>query len=206
MDRREYKRKWYQENKERVREKNNEAQRRYRLRHPDKIKEYKQSEARKISDKKYYESHIEQLKIKRVNWYKDNPEYNKGYYQKHKEKYNKTSKEWKKRNYQYKRMMDRKWKQDNPDKVLKSNLRQIENDSGIIGMDSAKYKWALQAWSQTIKKRDGKCVICDSKDNLTAHHILYRKYCPKLSFNINNGITLCFPHHQETHGNNLIYP
>ena len=201
MNNKKYKAKWYQENKERLRESRKLNQRRYRLKHPHKSREYRDMNKEKINNynKEYRLKNREHINYKNQLWREENCYYYKDYYQEHKEKDNKTSKEWRKRNYEYKRIMDRQWKQNNPDKVLKSNLRQIEKDSGILNMDSAKYKWALQSWSQTIKKRDKKCLICGVKDDLKAHHILHKSKYPKLSFNINNGISLCKSHHDECH-------
>lgn len=54
-------------------------------------------------------------------------------------------------------------------------------------------------WSESVKERDkGICQICFNKGNI-AHHIFYKSKYPKLSLNLNNGITLCKKCHKEVH-------
>ncbi|SHF35047.1 HNH endonuclease [Seinonella peptonophila] len=54
-------------------------------------------------------------------------------------------------------------------------------------------------WSQKVKQRDGKCAICQTPKNLTAHHLYSKSRYPMFSEDLNNGITLCQKHHQEFH-------
>lgn len=182
-------------------EKQKETQRRYRLSHPNVDKEYKEKNKSKISqqNKEYYFKNKEKISKYKREWLHRNPNYFKDYYQRNKEIDKIRSKKWRIENKQYKQKLDREWKQNNPDKVLESNLKQLQKDSNKLNMESPKYKWAIQSWSQTIKNRDKICQICYSEENLNAHHILYRKYHPELSFNVNNGITLCEPCHLEVH-------
>jgi len=75
-------------------------------------------------------------------------------------------------------------------------------------LNKFKRKWRLKNpeknkslhFNERIKKRDKKCQICGSKENLKSHHILQQKYFPGLAHNPNNGITLCHKCHLETHG------
>ncbi len=66
-------------------------------------------------------------------------------------------------------------------------------------MNHGVYNYALISWSRTIRKRDKTCKACDSKEQLIAHHIFYKKKYPRLSLNLNNGLTLCKKCHYETH-------
>jgi 5-methylcytosine-specific restriction endonuclease McrA len=50
-------------------------------------------------------------------------------------------------------------------------------------------------WSESVRKRDGKCMYCGSKDYLNAHHIFSRSN-RSTRWDINNGITLCSGHHK----------
>lgn len=62
-----------------------------------------------------------------------------------------------------------------------------------------------QRWRKAVIRRDGKCVICDSFDNLHADHILPFVHYPDLVFDTENGRTLCQPCHvkTETYGNRV---
>lgn len=55
------------------------------------------------------------------------------------------------------------------------------------------------AWSLEVKKRDGRCVYCGSKEKLNAHHILSAHKHPEFRLIINNGITLCHTCHWDEH-------
>jgi len=60
-------------------------------------------------------------------------------------------------------------------------------------------------WALLIKERQKECQVCGNKDNLHAHHILYRSNYPLLRYNINNGITLCVSCHAEVHTSETVY-
>jgi hypothetical protein len=51
-------------------------------------------------------------------------------------------------------------------------------------------------WSEYVRKRDGKCIICGSTNHIQAHHIFSRRYM-SLRYNVDNGVTLCFAHHHH---------
>jgi hypothetical protein len=52
-------------------------------------------------------------------------------------------------------------------------------------------------WSDSIRKRDGKCVLCGAKDKpLFAHHfIVARANSVKYRYDVRNGVALCYPCH-----------
>lgn len=55
-------------------------------------------------------------------------------------------------------------------------------------------------WSQKVRQRDNcKCVVCGSKENLQAHHLLEKHYYPQFANNVDNGITLCRKCHRAAH-------
>ena len=60
------------------------------------------------------------------------------------------------------------------------------NDSSVI------------SWKRKVKKI-GKCQICDSEENLVAHHIVPWCHSIKGRTDINNGICLCEECHKKMH-------
>ncbi len=64
------------------------------------------------------------------------------------------------------------------------------------------YEWIrqLRAWSGAVKALVNGLCWCGEKA-VQSHHIFGKIKYPKLSLNINNGISLCFDHHMEVHGN-----
>lgn len=88
-----------------------------------------------------------------------------------------------------------------PEKMLKSQKRHLEKYSKIFDMNSSEYVWALRSWGNTIKKLDKyMCKLCDSKENLHAHHIQPKAKFPEISLELDNGITLCKDCHKIVHG------
>ena len=67
-------------------------------------------------------------------------------------------------------------------------------------LNKNEFQWAFNSWSLIVKKRDKICQICNSEENLIAHHLFYKSKYPKLALNKNNGITLCKDCHYEVHG------
>ena len=56
----------------------------------------------------------------------------------------------------------------------------------------------VRTWKNKIKKK-GKCEICNSKDNLVAHHIIAWEYSITGRTDINNGQCLCDKCHHIMH-------
>lgn len=76
--------------------------------------------------------------------------------------------------------------------------------------DEHKRAWKskrAKRWSQDIFKRDNyTCGLCGKRGgDLEAHHIIRRADAPDLTYNLNNGITLCVPCHKETFGKEANY-
>jgi hypothetical protein len=62
----------------------------------------------------------------------------------------------------------------------------------------------LAAWSRTVRERDNnECqwpkAKCLNRGTLHAHHIATRSRRPDLIYDVDNGIALCFIHHQWVH-------
>jgi hypothetical protein len=63
---------------------------------------------------------------------------------------------------------------------------------------SAKKKAVREAFRTAVFARDKhKCVFCDCKADLDAHHITDRTEMPNGGYVKENGITLCPTHHME---------
>ena len=113
-------------------------------------------------------------------------QYSVKYYQKHKGKCKK-----------YKVMYNKK----HPELGLKYMLKHLKKYGKTFEMNPMEFSFALQTWSKTIKKLDNyMCKLCDSTENLHAHHILPKALFPELSLSVDNGITLCEECHGKTHG------
>lgn len=107
---------------------------------------------------------------------------------------------WFKNNPQKKKESDRKYHKNHPEVSLKANKKQLEKLGEYFDMSSQQYKYTLQAWSKTIKKRDKICQKCGSSSNLNTHHIQPKSEYPELSLDLDNGITLCEKCHEKMHG------
>jgi hypothetical protein len=113
-----------------------------------------------------------------------------------------------------------KWKKDHPEQRLKDNIKHHAKNGTLFNLSAYKYNWALYAWQKTVKKRDANLcqVSIQPNDQLLinsmtginspipeetigeiSHHILLKSFYPKLSLNVNNGITLSKASHKEVH-------
>ena len=175
MNKKDYHKEYYQKHKERLSKLNKE----YAEAHKSEIQAYR---------RKYRDNNKAMIKDRDKQYWVDNKEerqqYNKKYYSLHREKILK-------RVYVY--------QQENPHIGLKSFIKCMNRLGESFDMSTQKYNYARTNWSKIIKKRDNICQICGSKDNLKAHHLLYKASNPKLSLNLYNGITLCEDHHNELH-------
>lgn len=88
--------------------------------------------------------------------------------------------------------------QQNPEEFYKRNRKQMEKIAQPWNMRGTEMLFALCSWSRIIK-RNKLCMVCQDSAKV-AHHLLYKKYYPKLCLNENNGIALCIRCHQEIHG------
>ena len=55
----------------------------------------------------------------------------------------------------------------------------------------------LQTWSKTVRKNN--CYVCNSKNELTAHHVWPKSKYPELMYNSKNGASLCKTCHNNYH-------
>jgi len=87
---------------------------------------------------------------------------------------------------------------------LASDIRYLTKLGFPNNLSPFAYRHALTAWSKTVKKLgNGLCKICNSSATIS-HHIIHKSKYPALSLNVNNGIPLCDPCHNKSHGWNLI--
>lgn len=56
-------------------------------------------------------------------------------------------------------------------------------------------------WRLAVIQRDGKCMNCQTLNNLISHHIVPWKESVELRFEISNGLTLCRSCHMKHHKN-----
>ena len=118
-----------------------------------------------------------------------------------KEKMKEYKKQWNLNNKDKQSISYKKWYKSHPNEDRKHHESQ----------KSDKYKkWRqvyrkehpekqYSTWAIKVKNRDKICKICDSKNNLHAHHIKPKSQYPELSKNIENGITLCSECHIQYH-------
>ena len=93
----------------------------------------------------------------------------------------------------------KRWEDKNKERSLQNRKIRISKLGANFDLNSDQLIYALFNWSKVIKERDISCVICGLSDNLHSHHIFQKSKHPKLSLNLNNGITLCQKCHHEYH-------
>lgn len=58
----------------------------------------------------------------------------------------------------------------------------------------------LSLWAKAVKMRDGRCLICGSRNRLSAHHWYFTKKAKaEARYNITNGVSLCSCCHFRVH-------
>lgn len=87
----------------------------------------------------------------------------------------------------------------NPELYLKIEIKYLRKISKTLGISLYKYKYILTLWARAVKKRDGKCMRCESTRNLHAHHVVLKSMCPDMALDIENGLTLCEKCHKKEH-------
>ena len=171
-----------------------------------KIKQYDKEhiEERKINSTKYYKENSEYLKTKQKKRRENNLEEvrasEKKYYYSHREKRIASSKTYKSLHIEQYRAYGKKYYQDHPEVFLEALKKQFTRIGKLFDLNWKEMKYAIMAWSLTIKKRDGhKCTWCNSTNKLRAHHIWHKAWCPESALDPDNGITLCHECHVEQH-------
>lgn len=155
----------------------------YNINHKEQLKQYRL--CHKTQRKQYEIDHKEQLKRYRIDRKEEKKQYDK--------QYNIDNRE-------HNSVISKQWVKDNPEKVLAGSKRHLTKYGSFLDMTSKEYHATLYAWSKAVKHRDiNTCQICGSKEQLQAHHVIYKQYYPQLSLNVNNGVTLCLPCHNATH-------
>lgn len=133
-------------------------------------------EYKKLLDKQYAESHKEEIKIKQRENYL--------------------------RNRKKRIAQAAQRRRAHPELKLQYDLKALTIFGFPLKLPPKQYKYALHAWSKTVKKLGhGLCQICPNTATV-AHHIIHKAKYPGLSLNVNNGIPLCDTCHYEVHGYN----
>ena len=113
-------------------------------------------------------------------WRRENPDKVREQNRRHKDKYIPN-------NRKHLNEYHTKWRKNNPEKVLSY-------------IDDRFNRWAMNAWSRVVRKRDGyMCTKCGSKEKLHAHHVLERAKYPEFSLLPMNEITVCHECHWNIH-------
>ncbi len=141
--------------------------------------------AKDLCLKHYREKNHERILMLSSKWGKE-----------HIERVKEKNKLWNKNNSEKRKI----WRENNPAKTLQYSINHLNKLSVLFDMNSMEYKYALRSWSKAIKKRDNICKLCNSKENLHAHHIQPKNEFPKQSLDLDNGVTLCKNCHYEVHG------
>lgn len=109
--------------------------------------------------------------------------------------------EWCDKKHHAKSYCEKHYHKEFPEIKLRAMIKHLEKYGKTFDMTLIEYRYALQAWSKTIKKLDNHmCKLCNSKENLHAHHIQPKSLFPEFALDLDNGITLCHICHQEIHG------
>ena len=152
----------------------------FRLDHPDQLKESKARYYIKNRNKL-----LEQSKQYNRNNPRDRTEESHRYYMNNRDKLLPRGKQYHK---------------DHPEVNLKSSTKRLTKLGKTFDMDCDTFKYALLGMARIVKKRDGKkCTWCNGTENLIAHHIWHKAFCPESALEPDNGITLCHDCHMEQH-------
>lgn len=77
-------------------------------------------------------------------------------------------------------------------KELQEIIKSNENQAPVLS------KSKLQAWSKRVRLV-GKCDICGTNENLTAHHLWDKSTHQSMAYQDENGVCLCRTHHESFH-------
>ncbi len=87
-----------------------------------------------------------------------------------------------------------------PKRQLKNRIKNLKKLGLELDIHYMRINRALSNWSKLVKIRDKfRCKICNSKEKLISHHILYKNKHPKKSLDVYNGVTLCNNCHHVYH-------
>lgn len=81
-----------------------------------------------------------------------------------------------------------------------SNIRSRKLALSVAVENQCSAKWILRQWSRFIKERDSyRCVSCESREGIQAHHVVRKTLYPWGAVETGNGITLCRTCHRRVH-------
>ena len=177
------------------REKKNAVSKQYYKDHRDEIlaynkQHYKDHREEKLAYiKQYRKDNSEEISTQKKQHYKDHREEKLAYVKQHYKDHREERKAYMKQ-----------YHKDHPEVNFKSNKKRLIKLGKTLDMDYNGVKLALMSWSKTVKKHDNhKCTWCNSTENLIAHHIWHKQWCPESALDVDNGITLCHECHVEQH-------
>jgi hypothetical protein len=84
--------------------------------------------------------------------------------------------------------------------MRQSNLDELLTKLEVAIVKERSVSTCLKLWSKFIRASDGqRCVLCNSSDRLSAHHIVRKSFLQEAKYMTGNGITLCSQCHLEMH-------
>ena len=160
---------------------------------------------------KYY-SNVKKSRKKQNTYYQKNKvhlaaEEKKRYWKEREVRCERTAKYYDKNKKQVAKRI-KKYRKAKPEVQLRSQKKRLAMESKVFNTTSVSYVYALMAWKKVIINRDGrKCCYCNAKGkkaHLEGHHIIYKHTEMRLALTTNNGVILCRACHDEVHKLNPI--
>tara|TARA_R110001599_G_scaffold338179_1_gene557045 strand:+ start:1108 stop:1710 length:603 start_codon:yes stop_codon:yes gene_type:complete len=160
---------------------------------------------------KYY-SNVKKSRKKQNTYYQKNKvhlaaEEKKRYWKEREVRCERTAKYYDKNKKQVAKRI-KKYRKAKPEVQLRSQKKRLAMESKVFNTTSVSYVYALMAWKKVIINRDGrKCCYCNAKGkkaHLEGHHIIYKHTEMRLALTTNNGVILCRSCHDEVHKLNPI--
>ena len=159
-----------------------------------------------------YYSNIKKSRKKQNTYYQKNKvhlaaEEKKRYWKEREVRCERTAKYYDKNKKQVAKRI-KKYRKAKPEVQLRSQKKRLAMESKVFNTTSVSYVYALMAWKKVIINRDGsRCCYCDAKGkkaHLEGHHIIYKHTEMRLALTTNNGVILCRSCHDEVHRLNPI--
>lgn len=141
---------------------------------------------------------IEKDKLYGVIWRKNNPTYHSKWTKENPNSVQKALRKYEETHVEERRIQRAK----HPEWQVQYPYTISSKISDILDIPHSEIAHKINTKNNECKIRDNfTCQICESKENLIAHHIFYKSKYPKLTLNINNLITLCKYCHNQIHWN-----
>lgn len=84
-------------------------------------------------------------------------------------------------------------------RVVKTNEESINPFEKVTEYKGGDIYWKRQKWISELYDKQSRCLICNSKNDLTPHHTIKAKNYERLYYNKYNGVLMCRKCHNEYH-------